>query len=133
MMIWFIALLTQNVIFVNKMLFWRPFNVFWMLWTSDGRQNNVVCLLGGFSDVFLYIRIRVKLQLPLWYDFHNLVQAVSGNFFLFCFFLVFQMSHHTYSNLHSRSALGQVKNQLHYQQIHPAILFHVGKKVMTER
>ena len=28
-----------------KMLFGHRFNVFWTLWTSDGRQNNVVCLL----------------------------------------------------------------------------------------
>ena len=82
----------RYVLTVSTTLFGRRYNIFWTLWTSDGRQNNVVCLLGGFSDVFLYIRIRVKLQLPLWYDCHNLVQAVSGNFFLFCFFCFFWYS-----------------------------------------
>ena len=34
-----------NSLFQRKTLFWRRFNVFWTLWASDGRWNNVVCLL----------------------------------------------------------------------------------------
>ena len=38
-----------------KALFWRCFNVIWTLWTSDGRRNNVVCLLGS-----LYFTYRMQ-------------------------------------------------------------------------
>ena len=37
---------------VSTTLFWRPYDVVLTLWTSYGRQNNAVCLL-GFSGFFM--------------------------------------------------------------------------------
>ena len=44
------TLLAQQVI-------WRRFNVFWTSWTSDERQNNVVCLLGRENGGYILITL----------------------------------------------------------------------------
>ena len=43
-----VTLLTQDVI-------WRRFNVFWTFWTSDGRQNNIMCLLCPLQVLIFFV------------------------------------------------------------------------------
>ena len=61
----FVRMIFQSIACLYKTSFGRQFNVVWMLWTSDRRQNNVVCLL-GFVIYVLYVFLSLINLLLHW-------------------------------------------------------------------